>query len=175
MHSLILISRSGLPPKGLPLLMVWLPSISSILKFNVQNLSANCFLVLANKKQEEPVKKGKGYKDAQWEAEVRKSLANKKNKSDGRPPALSKQDAALVQAQLEKEKDIRQRVKLLKGRLDRALRFVHSLVSAQVDEVLLHLSSIADLLLDGAFGTAVELVGYAAFESYLVGLFAFRP
>lgn len=39
-------------------------------------------IVLANKKTDEPEqKKGKGYKDAQWEAEVRKSLANKKKAS----------------------------------------------------------------------------------------------
>ena len=86
--------------------------------------------VLANKKADEPVKKGKGYKDAQWEAEVRKSLANKKK--DAGPVTLSKQDLALVQAQLEKEAAIRARVESIRLQLQRGLHFVHSLIAAHV-------------------------------------------
>ncbi|THG98438.1 hypothetical protein EW026_g3754 [Hermanssonia centrifuga] len=122
--------------------------------------------VLANKKVDEPeTKKGKGYKDAQWEAEVRKSLANKKKTSG--PVTLSKQDLALVQAQLQKEAVIRKRVETIKSRLRRGLHFVHSLVKAQSDELRNHVSSIGSLLLEGAFGKAVTLVGSQAFDEYL--------
>ncbi|KAH8103551.1 armadillo-type protein [Cristinia sonorae] len=110
-------------------------------------------------------KKGKGYKDAQWEAEVRKSLANKKKATAA--PTLSKQDAALVEAQLKKESEIRARVNALKARLERGLRLVHCLVASQVDEVKLHMSSLVDLLLLGGFGMAVQLIGSASFKAFV--------
>lgn len=112
------------------------------------------------------MKKGKGYKDAQWEAEVRKSLANKKKATTG--PVLSKQDAALVEAQLKKEVEIRAGVNTLKARLDRGLRLVHCLVASRVEEVKLHMSSLVELLLHGGFGKAVDLVGSASFEAFVV-------
>ena len=118
----------------------------------------------------EPEKKGKGYKDAQWEAEVRKSLANKK-KASGGPATLSKQDLALVQAQLEKEAVIRMRVNEIKAKLERGLHFIQSIIHARTEELNTHISSIVRLLLDGGFGTAVELVGHASFGYYLVRLF----
>ena len=122
--------------------------------------------VLATKKEEAPQKKGKGYKDAQWEAEVRKSLANKK----GAPGSgtLSKQDQALVQAQLEKEAVIRQRVVSLKAKLEQGLHLVRSLVSSQVEQLRSYVAELAVLLRDGAFGKAVALVGTSSFETYLV-------
>lgn len=120
---------------------------------------------MSAKKADEPVKKGKGYKDAQWEAEVRKSLANKKASATS---ALSKQDQALVDAQLEKERDIRSRVNSVKARLERGLNLIHSLSAAGVSEMSLYLSSIAGALLKGFTTTAVKLVGYALFERYLV-------
>lgn len=123
-------------------------------------------VVLAGKKQPELEKKGKGAKDAQWEAEVRQSLANKK-KAAG-TPVLSKQDAALVDAQLKKEAIIRERVNAMKARLERGLQLIHSLVSAQVEELKKHLSTVVDLLLIGGFGKAVRLVGSTAFDRYLV-------
>ncbi|OCH93463.1 ARM repeat-containing protein [Obba rivulosa] len=119
--------------------------------------------VLANKKTDEPVKKGKGYKDAQWEAEVRKSLAGKKAAA----PALSKQDIALVQAQLEKESQIRKRVVKIKAKLERGLNLVHSILASRVENVRTVLSPIATLLLQGAFGRAVHLVGNESFQTYV--------
>ncbi|PCH35750.1 ARM repeat-containing protein [Wolfiporia cocos MD-104 SS10] len=120
--------------------------------------------VLSSKKTEEPVKRGRGYEDAQWEAEVRKSLANKKGTAQA---TLSKQDLALVQAQLDKESKIRQRVALVKAKLERGLHLVHSLVAARVEELRTYLSSTSSLLLRGAFDKATTLVGFASFERYL--------
>ncbi|KAI0827665.1 ARM repeat-containing protein [Trametes gibbosa] len=120
--------------------------------------------VLASKNVEVPVKKGKGYKDAQWEAEVRKSLANKKATATG---ILSKQDQALVQAQLQKEAIIREQVNVTKSRIERGLHLVRSLVDARVEELRGFVSVLARLLREGAFGQAVRLVGEASFETYL--------
>ncbi|TFY63660.1 hypothetical protein EVJ58_g3122 [Rhodofomes roseus] len=120
--------------------------------------------VLSLKKTEEPVKKGKGYKDAQWEAEVRRSLASKKASLSS---TLTKQDQALVEAQLEKEKRIRQRVAGVKIKLERGLELVHSVSAAAVSELRSYLSYISDALLRSFTGTAVRLVGHALFERYL--------
>ncbi|KAI0710312.1 ARM repeat-containing protein [Cerioporus squamosus] len=118
--------------------------------------------VLATKKEDAPQqKKGKGYKDAQWEAEVRKSLASKKSAT------LSKQDQALVQAQLEKEAIVRQRVAGVKARLEQGLHLIRSLVAAQVEQVKAFVSDLSALLREGAFGKAVTLVGETSFETYL--------
>ncbi|GBE83943.1 eIF-2-alpha kinase activator GCN1 [Sparassis crispa] len=120
--------------------------------------------VLALKDIDVPVKKGKGYKEAQWEAEVRKSLASKKGNA---PATLSKQDQALVHAQLEKESQIRTRVAVIKTKFDRGLNLVSSIINAHVDEFRPYLSSVATLLLKGAFGNGVALVGFNAFDRYL--------
>lgn len=119
---------------------------------------------MASKTIAAPVNKGKGYKDAQWEAEVRKSIASKKTTGSN----LSKQDLALVQAQLEKEVIVRLRVAAVKARLERGLSLVHSLVASGADELRSHITSIASLLLAGGFGKGVALVGIAPFERYLV-------
>ncbi|TFK50812.1 ARM repeat-containing protein [Heliocybe sulcata] len=120
--------------------------------------------VLSNKKEDAPVKKGKGADIAKWEAELRKSLANKKSASSG---TLSKQDQALVKGQLEKEAIIRQRVAAIKLHLERGLAFVRSLVAARVDEFRVFVSTVASLLLEGAFDKAVLLCGYQPYHTYL--------
>ncbi|RPD57344.1 ARM repeat-containing protein [Lentinus tigrinus ALCF2SS1-7] len=119
--------------------------------------------VLASKKEEAPVKKGKGYKDAQWEAEVRKSIASKHKNT-----TLSKQDQALVQAQLEKEAIIRQRIAGIKAQVEQGLHLVRSLVAAEVEQIKRFVSDLSALLRNGAFGKAVTLVGEASFETYLM-------
>ena len=120
---------------------------------------------MSARQTDEPVKKGKGYKDAQWEAEVRKSLANKKASATS---TLSKQDQALVEAQLEKERQIRAQVNGVKARLVCGLELVHSLSAAGVSEMSSYLSSVASALLKTFTTTAVKLVGYALFKRYMV-------
>ncbi|TBU31959.1 ARM repeat-containing protein [Dichomitus squalens] len=121
--------------------------------------------VLSHKKEEAPQKKGKGYKDAQWEAELRRSLANKKAATT---TTLSKQDQALVQAQLEKEAVVRQRVNGIKAKLEQGLHLIRSLVLAHVEQLRTFISPLATLLREGAFGKAVTLVGHASFDTYLL-------
>ena len=119
---------------------------------------------MATKKDDTPVRKGKEAKMAQWEADVRKSLASKKPANG----VLSKQDQAAIQAQLEKEQGIRQKVFGVKANLERGLHFIQSLVVSNTDEFKLHLSTIATLLVDGALRRGEVLVGKAPFDTYIV-------
>ncbi|KAG1762385.1 armadillo-type protein [Suillus occidentalis] len=109
--------------------------------------------VLSSQKAEEGPKKGKDADIARWEAELRKSLANKKG--------------ALVQAQLDKEAVVRQRVTTIKLNLQRGLSYVQSLASINVPELRMYVSFILSLLLEGAMGQGSRLVGSQAFEAYL--------
>lgn len=124
-------------------------------------------IVLSSQKSEEGPKKGKDADIARWEAELRKSLANKKGAASA---ALSKQAQALVQAQLDKEAIIRQRVATIKLNLRRGLSYVQSLSAIDVPELRMHVSFIVSLLLEGAMGRGSRLVGSQALEAYLVGL-----
>jgi hypothetical protein len=119
--------------------------------------------VLANAKGPEVQKKGKGSDLAKWDAEIRQSLANKKA-----IPTLTKQQQALVQAQREKEAQIRQRVAGIKSRLERGLHLVESIVDAGVNQINLYITVITDLLVQGALSKGPLLVGNHSFETYLV-------
>ncbi|KAL4068779.1 armadillo-type protein, partial [Scleroderma yunnanense] len=121
--------------------------------------------VLSLQKQEpEGLKKGKGADIAKWENELRQSLANKKG---GALPALSKQAQTLLQAQLDKEAVVRQRVASLKANLERALAFIRSVVLVNVPELRVYISPIATLLLQGALGQGSRLVDSAAFDTFI--------
>ncbi|KAJ1305968.1 hypothetical protein OPQ81_010683 [Rhizoctonia solani] len=120
--------------------------------------------VLANKKGPVLNNKSKDADIEKWEAELRKTLESKK----GAPTkALSKQEQAQVNAQLEKEDAIRSNVQRVKDDMLRGLAFIKSLVAAGVPELSVHIASIAKLLLDGALKKGSTLVGNEAFETYL--------
>lgn len=120
--------------------------------------------MLSASKAEIRPNKGKDYEIARWEEEIRKSLASKKSA----PVTLSKQQLALVQAQLEKESKVRQRVHDIRTNLVRGLHFIQSLVGARIEEFQLEMSSIVSLLLKGALNRGSFLAGETAFETYLV-------
>ena len=110
-------------------------------------------------------KKGKGYADAKWEAEVRQRLNAKNTQA-----TLSKQDRALVNEQLQKEAEIRKRVSGIRIKLEHGLELVHSLSSANVEEFRAYAPQIVSILLLNAFPEASEaLVGDKAFNIFLVG------
>jgi hypothetical protein len=96
---------------------------------------------------------------------VRAALEKKKA---GAGVTLTKQQHALVQAQLAREAIVRQRVEGVKAGLVRGLAFVRSLVAAGVTDFRVYISSVAGLLLEGALGKGALLVGALAFETYLV-------
>ncbi|KDR69874.1 hypothetical protein GALMADRAFT_913484 [Galerina marginata CBS 339.88] len=119
--------------------------------------------VLSSSQSDSRPSKGKDYEIAKWEEEIRKSLATKK----ATPISLTRQQQALVQAQLDKEAKVRQRVQAIQIRLIRGLHFVRSLVAGGVEEFQSHMSSIVSLLLDGALSRGSFLAGPTAFETYL--------
>ena len=109
-------------------------------------------------------KKGKGYADAKWEAEVRQKLSAKKSQV-----TLSKQDQALVNGQLRKEAEIRKHVAEIRAKLEHGLELVHSLSSASVAEFRAHAPQIASILLLNVFNEASKpLAGDKAFNAFLV-------
>ena len=133
------------------------------MKYNLLKTS----LVLSNKKTEALDRKGKGYADAKWEAEVRQKLNAKKTQV-----TLSKQDQALVNEQLQKEAEIRKRVSEVLAKLEHGLGLVHSLTSANVEEFRAHAPQIDTILLRNAFNEASEaLVGDKVFNTFLVRSF----
>lgn len=116
-------------------------------------------------------KKGKGYADAKWEAEVRQKLNAKKAQV-----TLSKQDQALVNEQLQKEAGIRKWVSEIRTKLEHGLELIHSLSSANVDEFRGYAPLIASILRLNTFSEASEvLVGEKPFNTFLVGSFTFIP
>ncbi|KAF5354845.1 hypothetical protein D9756_005584 [Leucocoprinus leucothites] len=119
--------------------------------------------VLASNKDSSRVVKGKEAQMAKWDEEVRKSLANKK----GNAPALTKQQQALVTAQLEKEQQARQRVVGIKAQLERGLALVKSTVDANVDEFPPYIAPITKLLLGGVLKSGKFLVEQRGFDVYL--------
>ena len=120
--------------------------------------------VLSNKAEARP-SKGRNADIAKWEDDVRKSLANKKAPGT---VMLTKQQQALVQAQLEKEAKIRQHVASIRADIERGLNFIRSLVSAGIEEFRPYIASLASLLVSGALGQGSVLFGEGAFDTYLV-------
>jgi hypothetical protein len=123
-------------------------------------------IVLASQRNNTQSTKGKDQELVKWEAELRKSLASKKASA---PSTLTKQEQSLVQAQLDKEARIREDVTAIKAKLERGLRFVHSIVDANVPEFKVYMSSVVSLLLKSALSrTGCALLGRTGFHTYLV-------
>ncbi|KAG8940411.1 translational activator of GCN4, partial [Tulasnella sp. 419] len=121
--------------------------------------------VLSSKKNSSTnIQKGKNQDIEKWEADLRKSLAAKKSSSSA---AMSKQDKALVDAQLEKEAKIRKEVANVQSRLIRGLQLINSLIAAEVHEFQPYVATVATLLVDGILRKASFLVGELAFDTYL--------
>ncbi|KAG5725284.1 Translational activator gcn1 [Termitomyces sp. T112] len=120
--------------------------------------------VLASKGEAKVSTKGKDAELAKWDEEIRKNIASKKAAAS---KTLTKQQQAIVSAQLEEEARVRQHVVDIQRRLHRGLRLVQSLAGSGVEQFRDHISSIASLILEGALGRGSALVGGAAFETYL--------
>ena len=123
--------------------------------------------MLSSTKGETRPNKGRDYEISKWEEEIRKSLATKK----ATVVTLTKQQQALMQAQLEKEAKTRQHVQDICANLTRGLHLVRSIVTAGVDEFHSYMTSVLSLLLNGALNRGSFLVGSIAFETYLVSSF----
>ena len=123
--------------------------------------------MLSSTKGETRPNKGRDYEISKWEEEIRKSLATKKATA----VTLTKQQQALMQAQLEKEAKTRQHVQDICANLTRGLHLVRSIVTAGVDEFHSYMTSVLSLLLNGALSRGSFLVGSIAFETYLASSF----
>lgn len=123
---------------------------------------SNLLLVLAQTKNV-IAEKGKDAELKKWDAETKKALASKKG-----PPPLSKQEKALVEAQLAKEQIIRDKVQSVQHTLRRGLAVLRSILAARVEQLGQYLSSIADCLLSGVLKNGFTLVDEEATLVYLV-------
>lgn len=121
--------------------------------------------VLNTKKAEVENKNRKNYADEKWEAEVRAELAKKKATTVAKN--LSKQDKALVAAQVAKEADIRQRIVLIQARLRRGLELVAALTDSRVTAVENQLGTLSNLLIKSVFGPGAFLVDSRSFEVFI--------
>jgi len=125
--------------------------------------SSNPLSVLASTKENVVVEKGKGAELKKWDAETKRALASKKG-----PPPLSKQERALVDAQVAKEQIVRDKVQSVQHSLRRGLAILRSVLTARVEQLGQHLSSIADCLLNGVLKNGFILVDEDAILAYLV-------
>ncbi|KAF9012742.1 armadillo-type protein [Cyathus striatus] len=120
--------------------------------------------VLSANNSEVRATKGKDAEIAKWEEDIRKSIANKKAAGT---KTLTKQQQALVQAQLEKEGKIRHRVTGIKANIKRGLSFICSLVLTDAHDLRNYVATISALLLGGVLSYGGTLVGEDAFNTYI--------
>lgn len=121
--------------------------------------------VLASKKGVTTgVEKGKDADINKWEAELRKSLAHKKPAQ----PTLTKQEKALVDAQLTKEEATRNQLRILQQRLQDGLSMIHSLLASQTVGYFSHLPSLASLLMEGILKYGTPFIGSDGISTYFV-------
>ena len=73
--------------------------------------------------------------------------------------ALSKQDQALVDAQLKKEGEIRKKVNGVRDRARRGLRLIESIVASKTDQFKSELSKTMELLIHGVIKQGSTLLG----------------
>jgi hypothetical protein len=120
--------------------------------------------VVLPRKESNVNQKGKEAEIQKWEAEVRQSLINKK--AGG--PKLTKQEEAMLQAQLAKEKAIRSEIDAMRLRLCEGLDVVRSLVDTRLEAFQRYISPITSLFLACALDKPAQLVGDALFDAFIV-------
>ncbi|WWD15877.1 hypothetical protein CI109_100301 [Kwoniella shandongensis] len=121
--------------------------------------------VLTTKKEAVENKNRKDYATEKWEQEIRESLAKKKAANPN--AKLSKQDQALVNAQLAKEAEVRAQIVKVQGQLRRGIELVAALTAASSAEVEKHVGTMAKALLDSVFGPGSFLVSTRAFDVFV--------
>lgn len=125
----------------------------------------NPIIVLASKKANVTLtEKGKDADIKKWEADLRKTLAQKGSAQ----PTLTKQEKALVDAQLEKEELSRNQLRVLQRRLKDGLSMIQSLLESHTETSLAHLPWLASLLMEGVIKFGMPLVGSDGISTYFV-------
>jgi hypothetical protein len=120
-------------------------------------------LVLSKKSAAAP-EKGKDADIKKWEQELRKSLAQKRPGE----PTLTKQEKALVDAQLAKEEATRNQLRSTKQHLEDGLSMIHSLLRSNTDEARGQLAWMASLSMNGVIKLGTPLVGSRGILTYIV-------
>jgi hypothetical protein len=126
----------------------------------VSKLLTSLMPVLNTKKPTVEDKNRKDYATEKWEREVRESQTKK--------VTLSKADRLLVEAQLQKETEVRNTIADLQARLKRSLHLISSLTRADVDDFKLHLATVVNLLLGSVFGAGAFLADSSSFKVFIV-------
>lgn len=111
-------------------------------------------------------KNSKTYAQDKWDQEVRESIAKKKAGSSG--GALSKQDQALVNAQVAKETTTRAQISEVQREFLQGLEVFRALLNGRTEVFDNHLEQILAVVIASAVGPAAFLVGDAACGLYLV-------
>ncbi|WRT67086.1 uncharacterized protein IL334_004052 [Kwoniella shivajii] len=110
-------------------------------------------------------KNRKDYATEKWEQEIRESLAKKKTTQVG--AKLSKQDQALVNAQLAKEAETRSQIAKVQGQLNRGVEMVSALTKSLSEDSRTHVDEIAKLLLASVFSVGHFLIDERAFDVFI--------
>lgn len=124
-------------------------------------------LVLAsNKKGDQQTAKGKGAALDKWDQETRDALAAKKKAAP--PAALSKADKALVDTQLKKESEIRQRVQSAITDVRTGLSSIESLTRSRAEGLPAYVPPLLAVLLSAVKAPQAKLFQEQAFQTFLV-------
>ncbi|KAI1079818.1 translational activator GCN1 [Whalleya microplaca] len=119
--------------------------------------------VLAKKSQSLPNKNTRDYDTLKWEEELRSQLAQKK----GHQKKLTADEQAKVNAQLNKESEIRQSIQKLEARLLRGFGIIKSLTKTPPIEPNLWIGPSISALLEAMEAGAGQITGDAAPSAYL--------
>lgn len=119
------------------------------------------FVDVLSKKSETAVEKNsKSYQQDKWDREVREQIAKKKAAAaNGK---LSKQDQALVDAQLKVETSTRHKLADIQQKMLRGLNILSHLLKGRTDVFDRHLGEIEELIIVLTFDVPAELVGTEA-------------
>lgn len=110
--------------------------------------------------------KGKNAAIDKWDEETRSALAAKKKAPIA--PALSKADKALVDAQLKREAEIRQRMQGVVEDIRQGLSCIESLASTGAEGLAAHIPKLLSALLSAIKSPQAALFSEQAFQTFLV-------
>jgi chromatin segregation and condensation protein Rec8/ScpA/Scc1 (kleisin family) len=125
-------------------------------------------VLAANNKASGQTAKGKNAALDKWDQETRSALAAKKKAAPA--PALSKADKALVEGQLKKEAEIRQRVQTVVADVRQALCCIESLTFSKAEGLSGLVPELLTALLAAIKAPQAELFQEQAFQTFLVRL-----
>ncbi|KAI8374572.1 armadillo-type protein [Radiomyces spectabilis] len=122
-----------------------------------------CCVDVIKKKTTTEHRNKKGFKDQQWEEELRAELAKKK----GLVQKLTKEEQAAVDAQLKKESEIRDKVQKVHDQLALGLRMIGALIRGNTHAMEEYVVELVRILLLIGKTNAGMMVGESIVDTYL--------